>query len=71
VSIYRAYTGDLPETLSALTSPPTTVSGDKGNPLLTTIPNAPCGWSPYTYLVRPDGSFAITTKGDGVTVSVP
>ncbi len=70
VVVYSAHTGALPAALTDL-SVATVVSGVSAGPFISPIPNQPTGWGAYTYATVSDGSFSITTTGDGATVRVP
>jgi prepilin-type N-terminal cleavage/methylation domain-containing protein len=70
VVVYSAHTGSLPVALTDLSSP-VVVSGVSAGPFISPIPNPPTGWLAYTYATATDGSFSITTTGDGATVRVP
>ncbi len=71
VSSYRQHTGSLPAALTDLLVPVTNASNAVAGPFIATVPTAPTGWTAYRYERRPDGSFTITTAGEGRTVSVP
>ena len=70
VSMYSSTFGTLPATLTDLTAA-TTISGVSGGPFIKSIPTQPAGWATYVYAAATDGSFTITTSGDGTTVSLP
>ena len=70
VVVYSGHTGALPAALTDL-SVATVVSGVSAGPSINPIPNPPTGWGAYTYATATDGSFSITTTGDGATVRVP
>jgi type II secretory pathway pseudopilin PulG len=70
VSMYSATFGTLPAALSDLTAA-TTISGVSGGPFIKSVPAQPAGWSTYAYSSATDGTFTITTTGDGTTVSIP
>jgi type II secretion system protein G len=70
VSMYSATFGSLPATLTDLTAA-TTISGVSGGPFMKSIPVQPAGWSTYAYASATDGSFTITTSGDGTNVNIP
>ena len=70
VSMYSATFGTLPATLAALTTA-TTIQGVSGGPFMKSVPAQPAGWGAYTYTSATDGTFTITTSGDGTTVNVP
>ena len=70
VSMYSATFGTLPTSLTDLTAA-TTISGVSGGPFIKSIPAQPAGWSTYAYSSATDGSFTISTSGDGTSVSIP
>ena len=70
VSMYTATFATLPASLTQLISA-TTISGVSGGPFIKSIPVQPLGWTAYTYAAGTDGSFTITTTGDGTAVSLP
>jgi len=70
VSMYTATFASLPANLAQLTAA-TTISGVSGGPFIKSIPEQPAGWTAYTYAASTDGSFTITTAGDGTTLSLP
>jgi type II secretion system protein G len=70
VSMYSATFGTLPASLSALTAA-TTISGVSGGPFIKSIPAQPAGWTTYAYSSATDGTFTISSAGDGTTVSLP
>jgi len=79
LTIYTAHCGTLPggqcngSGLTALTVQQTNGNGVTGGPFLAPVPNPPPGWTAYTagYLVNPNGTFTITTTGDGTVVTAP
>ena len=70
VSMYSATFGTLPANLTQLTAA-TTISGVSGGPFMKSIPAQPAGWSTYAYSSATDGTFTITTSGDGTNVNIP
>ena len=70
VSMYSATFGTLPANLTQLTAA-TTISGVSGGPFMKSIPAQPAGWSTYAYTSATDGTFTITTSGDGTNVNIP
>jgi hypothetical protein len=69
--MYAAAFGTLPDSLAALTNRTIGTDGTRGGPFLRAIPAPPPGWSYYEYRRRDDGTFTITTAGEGRAVSVP
>ncbi len=70
ISMYSATFGTLPGALTALTAA-NTISGVSGGPFMKSVPNAPAGWSAYSYSSNPCGTFTVTASGDSTTVSSP
>jgi len=70
VVVYSAHAGALPAALADLSSA-VVVNGVSAGPFITPLPTPPTGWGAYTYATAANGSFSITTTGDGTTVSVP
>ena len=70
VSMYSATFGTLPTSLTQLTAA-TTISGVSGGPFMKSVPVQPAGWSSYAYVSATDGTFTISTSGDGTSVSIP
>ncbi len=78
VSMYSATFGTFPPTLANLTTA-TTILGMSGGPFMKSIPNAPAGWTPYTYALQCsvgqcaqiDGTFTISASGDNTAVNSP
>jgi type II secretion system protein G len=73
VSMYSATFGSIPGTSSWATdlTVATTINGVSGGPFMKSIPAAPAGWSSYSYVGQPDGTFTISASGDGTSVSSP
>ena len=70
ISMYSATFGTLPGALTNLTAA-NTISGVSGGPFMKSVPNAPSGWSAYSYSSNPCGVFTVTASGDSTTVSSP
>jgi hypothetical protein len=70
ISMYSATFGRLPRALADLTKAGT-VGGITGGPFLKAIPTPPHGWSPYSYITKDDGTFTLSSKGDGTSVAFP
>ena len=70
VRLYRASVGALPGTLEVLTRAQT-AGGVTSGPFLASIPAPPAGWSAYLYARQGADRFAVSSSGDGVTVSAP
>jgi hypothetical protein len=67
VSMYAQRLGTLPGSLDDLTTV-TTVGGVTAGPFIRSIPSAPHGWTAYSYVAGADGTFTISTMGDGTSV---
>jgi len=70
ISMYSATFGSLPGALTNLTAA-ATISGVSGGPFMKSVPNAPAGWSAYSYTSNPCGIFTVKSSGDSTTVSSP
>ena len=72
--VYSAHTGGLPVALTDLTSA-VTVNGVVAGPFINPVPAPPTGgspaWAPYSYATGANGTFTVSTTGDGATVTVP
>lgn len=71
ISMYSAHTAKLPAALNDLMLEVTNDQNQKAGPFMNSIPAPPQGWGPYAYAANANGTFSITTKGEGTTVSVP
>jgi type II secretion system protein G len=73
VSIYMAHMGTLPASgnLAALNTAATNTLGQVAGPFMASTPTAPAGWSAYNYVNNGDGTFSISSSGDGTTVTKP
>ena len=71
VSIYSAHVGTLPGNLGALNSAATNSLGQTAGPFMANTPAPPAGWVAYAYSSAADGTFTISSSGDGTTVSMP
>jgi type II secretion system protein G len=71
-SIYGAHMGNLPTALSQLTTQVTNGQNQVSGPFMASIPDAPSGWSTYSYTADTAvGVFTISATGDATTVRVP
>jgi hypothetical protein len=70
VYMYATNFGTLPDSLDVLTRE-TTQDGIVGGPYLVVVPAPPSGWSEYRYERKADGTFAVTSAGDGTSVTAP
>lgn len=66
---HSAHMGSPPAGLADLTSAVTNAQGQVAGPFLSTLPTPPATWSEYRYKVRADGTYSVTSSGDGVTVT--
>jgi type II secretion system protein G len=71
VSIFQAHSGNLPATLAALTATVSNPQGQTAGPFVAAVPTAPTGWGAYAYTSATNGTFTITSTGDGTGVTVP
>jgi Tfp pilus assembly protein PilE len=71
VSIYGAHMGNNPAALADLNAPATNAQGQTAGPFMITTPAAPGGWNPYTYTSNVDGTFTLSSSGDGTTITMP
>jgi prepilin-type N-terminal cleavage/methylation domain-containing protein len=72
VSLYTAHMGTLPSSLNELTIPAVNTAGHTAGPFLELVPTPPsAAWTPYTLTPTANGTFTITTNGEGQTVTKP
>ena len=75
VSMYQAHTGSLPATLANLTVTVTNAQSQTGGPFMNSLPTIPSGgsptWSAYALTTNANGTFSLSSSGDGTTVTVP
>jgi type IV pilus assembly protein PilA len=72
VGVFAAHMGTLPGALNELTLPAINTAGIPAGPFLQVVPNPPgAAWTPFTYTPQPNGTFTISTTGDGVVVNWP
>lgn len=71
VDLYRSHMDRLPSALEDLTQPATNRRGETLTAVFHILPTAPTGFTPYRYERRTDGTYAITTAGDGIHLKVP
>ncbi len=72
ISIYSAHMGQIPSTLTQLTTVATNSQGLRAGPFMASVPVPPGGWSTFTYTPNATvGTFTIVTSGDGTTVTLP
>ena len=75
VSMYQAHTGSLPSALTDLTVTVTNAQSQTGGPFMNSLPTAPSGgsptWGAYTLTTNTNGTFSLSSSGDGTTVTVP
>ena len=71
VSIYAAHMGANPTALTDLTAAVTNSQNQTAGPFLSAVPSAPAGWAAYGYTNNANGTFSLTSTGDGTTITVP
>lgn len=86
LTMYASHCGALPPSgaevpggqcdgsgLSTLTVPQQNTAGEMVGPFFSLVPTAPRGWTAYSagYVANVNGTFSITTSGDGVVVTAP
>ena len=77
ISIFQTHMGTLPTALNDLTSAVTNPNGAVAGPFLAAIPSPPSNgtppWSAYDsgYTRSSDGTFSLSSAGDGTTVTIP
>ena len=71
VSLYAVHVGQLPSALPLLTMSSSNAEGQTAGAFLVGIPQAPLGWSTYSYATAADGAFTVSASGDGTTAKVP
>jgi prepilin-type N-terminal cleavage/methylation domain-containing protein len=72
VSVYAAHVGNLPTALNQLTGQVTNGANSVAGPFILALPNPPAGWAAYSYTANTaTWQFAISSSGDGTTVSLP
>jgi general secretion pathway protein G len=72
VVIYAAHMGALPSSLAELTLPAVNPEGHTAGPFLAAVPLPPGpAWTAYTLTPNGNGTFTITTTGEGTTVTKP
>jgi general secretion pathway protein G len=71
VSSYAAHMNANPRALGDLTVAATNAQGWTASPFLAAIPDAPAGWSAYTYTATGTGMFWLSSTGDSTVVTVP
>jgi general secretion pathway protein G len=68
---FLAHVGTVPAALTDLTVSTANPQGFAAGPFLPGLPAAPAGWAAYTYAGNTNGTFTVSTTGDGTTVSLP
>ncbi len=68
---FLAHVGTLPVALTDLTVSTANPQGFQAGPFLPSLPVAPAGWASYNYAGSLNGTFTVSTSGDGMTVSLP
>ena len=71
VTIYSTHMGGNPPDLATLNATATNSFGQTAGPFMSSTPAPPNTWQPYTYVANADGTFSITSSGDGLTITIP
>ena len=75
VSMYQAHTGSLPATIANLTVTVSNSQSQTAGPFLNSLPTVPGGgspaWGAYTLTTNANGTFSLSSTGDGTTITVP
>ena len=71
VTMYSAHKAALPAALTDLTGKVKNDQNQEAGPFMGTIPSPPSGWGAYAYAPAADGTFSLTSTGDGTTITVP
>ena len=71
VTIYSTHMGNNPPDLATLNAQATNSFGQTAGPFMSATPAPPNSWQPYTYVPAADGTFSISSSGDGVTITIP
>ena len=75
VSMYQAHTGSLPTALTDLTVTVSNAQSQTAGPFLNSLPTVPGGgtptWSAYALATNANGTFSLSSSGDGTTINVP
>ena len=75
VSMYQAHTGNLPAALTDLTVTVSNSQSQTAGPFMNSLPAAPGGgspaWSAYALTTNANGTFSLSSSGDGTTITIP
>jgi type II secretion system protein G len=75
VSMYQAHTGSMPAALTDLTVTVSNAQNQTAGPFLNSLPTVPGGgsptWSAYVLTTNANGTFSLSSAGDGTTITVP
>ena len=72
VSMYAAHYGVVPAVLENITASGTNAQGATSGAFIAAVPATPAAWaSTYNYNSAADGTFTISSTGDGTTAMVP
>ena len=71
VTGYTTHMGRLPARLADLTTPARNASGATAGPFIGRLPTPPPHWTDYRYEPRADGTFTITSGGEGRVATFP
>lgn len=71
VTDYSTHMGRLPGGLADLTTTARNAKGETRGPFIQQVPRPPSQWTDYRYQALADGTFRITSDGEGRTVAFP
>lgn len=71
VTRYSTHMGRLPAGFADLTTTATNARGEAAGPFIERLPTPPVNWTDYRYEARADGTFSITSNGEGRIVTFP
>jgi type II secretion system protein G len=71
VVVYSAHFGAMPVAITDLTTSVSNNQGVYAGPFLASVPVEPQGWVAYVYTDKNNGTFTVTSNGDGTSVVSP
>ena len=71
VSMYAAHYGVVPASLVNITTSGINAQGATSGAFMAAVPAPPATWATYVYASALDGTFTISSTGDGTTAMVP
>jgi type II secretion system protein G len=75
VSMYQAHMGSLPAAIADLTVTVSNAQSQTAGPFMNSLPAIPSGgsptWSAYALATNANGTFSLSSAGDGTTITVP